>query len=511
MGRLARTAAAAAQVRAQALARCVDGVIACPAALTGAETAETDACLAQAGGRCRRQLAAVERFAAKAARKCAACAGALGPERFLGDDGLGYDALAPFCPWLEVRDGHPDDALACQAAALACTADETVGMLAPRATELLVRAGVPLMDAHGCSASALCGNGRLDGDEECDDGPANSDAAPDACRTTCLDAFCGDGVVDDGEECDDANQRDGDGCDADCFAEEGTCGDGTVGDDEECDDGNRRDGDGCDAGCSVEAGTCGDGIVDDDEECDDGPQNSDAIPDRCRTDCTEPSCGDDVVDPKAGEACEPPGTILCTDECELRLPLADPRARPPAHGDALAACQRALLRDGLRVATRTRALVGRCVQAIGHCLLDVDDGYDRCFTRATRLCDGAAERRDRAVARAASAIDDECRGPARGTSTTLAAMLRDADGLALGRVAATCPFAGPGTPSLADLLGCVVDNARCLGERLVAQTVPRAYELLSELDTDPEERFPCVVDPDDLDGGSPSGAFVDGP
>jgi cysteine-rich repeat protein len=508
--RIARATASSAQRREHAIARCVNDVLDCPAPLAATAAADTDECLARAGARCRRRLGARDRLVAKARRIGETCAAALGSDGFLGEDGLGYDALAPFCPWLEVREGQSDDALACQAAAIACTENATIGALAPRAVELLARAGVGLADPHGCSASGLCGNGRIDGDEECDEGAANSDAAADACRTTCLDAYCGDGVVDDGEDCDDGNQRDGDGCDADCLVEDGTCGDGVVADGEDCDDGNQNDGDGCDADCLIEEGACGDGVVDTDEECDDGPQNSDTTPDRCRTDCTEPSCGDDVVDPKAGEACEPPGTILCTDECALRLPLADPRARPPAHGDPLAACQRALLRDGLRVATRTRALVGRCVQAIGHCLLDVDDGYDRCAARATRLCDGAAERRDRAVARAASAIDDGCRGPARGTSTMLAAMLRDADGLALGRVAATCPFAGPGTPAMADLVGCVVDNARCLGERLVAQTVPRAYELLSELDGDPEERFACVVDPDELDEGSPSGAFVDG-
>src|SRR5262245_8817419 len=48
---------------------------------------------------------------------------------------------------------------------------------------------------------ALCGNGQLDGDEVCDDGDANSDSEPNACRTDCTAAHCGDGVIDDMETC----------------------------------------------------------------------------------------------------------------------------------------------------------------------------------------------------------------------------------------------------------------------------------------------------------------------
>jgi hypothetical protein len=44
-------------------------------------------------------------------------------------------------------------------------------------------------------SQALCGNGALEGLEECDDGPQNSDLAPDACRSDCTRARCGDGVT----------------------------------------------------------------------------------------------------------------------------------------------------------------------------------------------------------------------------------------------------------------------------------------------------------------------------
>lgn len=58
--------------------------------------------------------------------------------------------------------------------------------------------------------------------------------------------------------------------------------------------------------------TCGDGILDVGEECDDGINNSDVIPDACRTDCTLPECGDGVVD--LGEECDD-GNLIDGDGC----------------------------------------------------------------------------------------------------------------------------------------------------------------------------------------------------
>ena len=66
-----------------------------------------------------------------------------------------------------------------------------------------------------------CGDGEIREGEECDDGDANSDAEPDACRSNCVDPICGDGVTDSDEECDDAGPWGGDGCTPVCTAEEG--------------------------------------------------------------------------------------------------------------------------------------------------------------------------------------------------------------------------------------------------------------------------------------------------
>ena len=67
-----------------------------------------------------------------------------------------------------------------------------------------------------------CGDGEIDATEDCDDGPANSDSTPDACRSDCFLARCGDGVVDAGESCDDGPELwGGDGCDPACQVEAG--------------------------------------------------------------------------------------------------------------------------------------------------------------------------------------------------------------------------------------------------------------------------------------------------
>jgi len=60
-------------------------------------------------------------------------------------------------------------------------------------------------DISGCVATPVCGNGVVEQGEECDDGTANSDTLPDACRTNCRRAFCGDAVIDSAEECEGRN------------------------------------------------------------------------------------------------------------------------------------------------------------------------------------------------------------------------------------------------------------------------------------------------------------------
>jgi cysteine-rich repeat protein len=123
----------------------------------------------------------------------------------------------------------------------------------------------------GCQP--VCGDGKLDEGEECDDGNA---VDTDDCPSSCVNASCGDSFVQSGvEECDDANDIDTDACTNDCTNAE--CGDGIVFDQaggvEECDDGNNSDTDDCPSTC--ENATCGDGFVQAGvEECDDNNQNN---------------------------------------------------------------------------------------------------------------------------------------------------------------------------------------------------------------------------------------------
>jgi cysteine-rich repeat protein len=143
-------------------------------------------------------------------------------------------------------------------------------------------------DEDGCDVNCFrqgggeCGNGAVEGNEECDDG---NDDDTDQCLTGCLAAYCGDGFVKSDEECDDGNGEDGDACSNDCVAGVG-CGNGTPEGDEECDDGNESNADAC-AGC-LDA-FCGDGFAQlGVEDCDDG---NDEDGDNCHNDCT---LGDDL-------------------------------------------------------------------------------------------------------------------------------------------------------------------------------------------------------------------------
>jgi cysteine-rich repeat protein len=160
---------------------------------------------------------------------------------------------------------------------------------------------------EGC-VLAECGDGFVwHGFEECDEGSANSDTTPDACRTDCYNYGCGDGVTDTGESCDDGNLVLGDGCRPDCSLE--SCGDSIEDPGEECDDGNTDNTDACLNTC-LDA-SCGDGFVwAGVEECDDS--NTDNTDD-CLDSCEDASCGDTYV--HAGiEECDD-GNTDNTDDC----------------------------------------------------------------------------------------------------------------------------------------------------------------------------------------------------
>jgi hypothetical protein len=65
------------------------------------------------------------------------------------------------------------------------------------------------------------------------------------------------------------------------------------------------------SGC-VANPVCGNGVVEINEECDNGAQNSDTLPDACRTNCKRAYCGDGVID--LFEDCE--GNNLLGETCK---------------------------------------------------------------------------------------------------------------------------------------------------------------------------------------------------
>ncbi|WP_375743084.1 amidohydrolase family protein [Corallococcus interemptor] len=66
-----------------------------------------------------------------------------------------------------------------------------------------------------------------------------------------VNAVCGDGKKEGAEQCDDGNTVGGDGCEANCTLPGTKCGDGVLTPPEACDDGNTVGGDGCEADCTV--------------------------------------------------------------------------------------------------------------------------------------------------------------------------------------------------------------------------------------------------------------------
>ncbi len=213
--------------------------------------------------------------------------------------------------------------------------------------------------------TSICGNGKLEPGEVCDDGgKKDGDGCSANCRTQnpefdcstpgkpCIDTVvCGDGVLQGTEVCDDGGTSDGDGCSANCSKIEAgyscprpgkacvalsVCGNSLRERGEQCDDGQATpvDGDGCSAKCQLESGfvcltpgqaclatVCGNATRTPDEVCDDSNLvDGDGCSKLCQVEagyrCSSAGCaaicGDGLL--VAGEACDD-GARVSGDGC----------------------------------------------------------------------------------------------------------------------------------------------------------------------------------------------------
>jgi cysteine-rich repeat protein len=207
----------------------------------------------------------------------------------------------------------------------------------------------------------ICGDGVLDGSEQCDDGNQDVD---DGCTPSCRlpGGTCGDAKVDGLEECDDGNTDDNDFCSNKCVRQ--LCRNGVLDLNEECDDGNTDPRDGCNNSCHRVV--CGDGKAEEQEECDDGNKRED---DACSNLCTTIMCGNNRID--TGEACD--GRIV-------KAASGKPEGEPIAEGLNCAEDCKSVVDDRCQ----------KCQEANCHTWLDTvfgqgDDVVAQCYTTGTMI------------------------------------------------------------------------------------------------------------------------------
>jgi cysteine-rich repeat protein len=162
--------------------------------------------------------------------------------------------------------------------------------------------GYSLSTASGtreCVPDESCGDGIKNGSEECDGSDGINSAQNQSCSGKCTivqGEYCGDGVKNGSEECDgtdgiDASQSQS--CTANCTIAQGeNCGDGVKNGSEECDgtDGiDASQSQTCSGKCTIAQGEyCGDGIKNDSEECDDSsPVANSSCTDNCEIICND--------------------------------------------------------------------------------------------------------------------------------------------------------------------------------------------------------------------------------
>ncbi len=247
-----------------------------------------------------------------------------------------------------------------------------------------------------CLRTASCGNGVVEGAEECDNGDQNNEHG-ECLPVTCTWAYCGDGnlLTAEGspEQCDDGNTISGDDCSWNCMIEE--CGDGKLDVGEACDDGNVANGDGCSGLCTLEG--CGNGRLDSGEACDPSVSGTTG----CRTDCTRMVCGDGIVDP--GEACDDRNTTN-GDGCSATCTVESIALCGDGHVDAGEACDDGDLISG-------DGCSSSCTNEVcGNGFVDVGEQCDDGNTSSEDGCRAATSTSPCTIPRCGDGIRDTFRG-----------------------------------------------------------------------------------------------------
>ncbi|MCA9660046.1 MAG: hypothetical protein KC486_17005 [Myxococcales bacterium] len=161
----------------------------------------------------------------------------------------------------------------------------------------------------------VCGDGAVNGDEDCDDGASNG-TPNSACLASCEAASCGDGVVSLGEACDDGAANGGPQSMCSSWCTPPACGDAELTKGEACDHGEANITEHsftCLENCVENA--CGDGILAPAEMCEPS-----LFANECADDCTLMACGDGQK--TNAEECDPPNGAECSVICRLAPTIA---------------------------------------------------------------------------------------------------------------------------------------------------------------------------------------------